>query len=269
MYHESWATNHESQFAEVEMDERCCGVCKFALPAHDAPQGTFFCACHPQTPGEPRLVRRDAYCCRFEAKPKPVDRPEVVQPADGKTKLIPLTKGKVAMVDAADFESLCRFKWHAIKAGPNYYACRKDKCRSILMHREIMQPPEGMVVDHKKPPTLNNRRENLRVCTQAQNRYNTRHYGNKSEFKGVTPKGDKWEARIKHKGVTQHLGIYDDPAQAARVWDRKAVELYGEFAWLNFPDEIRGRIICLKGTIRLHACVWGKLTKVRRSRRRR
>jgi len=260
--------SHWSQVTEIEMDERCCANCKFALPAHDAPEGSFFCASHPATPGEPRLVRCDACCCRFEARPKPVDRPEVVQPEDGRIKLIPLTKGKVAMVDAADFEPLSRFKWHAIKVGPNYYACSRKNGRTILMHREIMQPPKGMVVDHKKPPTLNNCRENLRVCTQAQNRYNTRHYGEKSPYKGVTPRGDKWEAQIKHKGVTQRLGIYDDPAEAARVRDRKAVELFGEFAWLNFPDEVRGRIIRLQGTIRLHACAWGRLTKVRRRRTR-
>lgn len=82
----------------------------------------------------------------------------------------------------------------------------------------------------------------------------------------MTPKGDKWEARIRYRGVTHRLGIYDDPAEAVRVRDRKAIELFGEFAWQNFPDEVRGRIICLQGTIRLRACVWSKLTKVRRRR---
>jgi len=242
------------------MDERCCGNCKFALPGHDLPAGTFVCVSHPEAPGEPKLVPCQGCCRRFAAQPKPVDRPEVVQPEDGKTKLIPLTRGKVAMVDAADFEWLSRFKWHAVKAGSNYYACRKEGGKDILMHRQIMQPPEGMVVDHKEPPTLNNHRENLRVCTQAQNRYNTRHFGRQSEFKGVRPHGDKWEGRINHKGVKYRLGLYDDPAEAARARDRKAAELCGEYAWLNFPNEIKGRIIFLKGTIRLRSCLRGRLT---------
>lgn len=246
------------------MDERCCGNCKFALPGHDMPEGTFFCANHPDSLGEPRLVPSCACCCRFEVKPKPVDRPEVSQPPDGKTKLIPLTKGKVAMVDAADFERLSQFRWHAIKVGPNYYACRKDKGSSVLMHREIMQPPEGMVVDHMKFNSLNNKRENLRVCTQAENRYNTRPYGRKSPFKGVTPKGDKWEAKIKHRGKTEHLGTFDDPAQAARVRDRMAIKLFGEYAWLNFPEELR--VVKVSGTIRLQIRPRGRLSKVRRRR---
>jgi hypothetical protein len=232
------------------------------------PEGTFFCANHPDALGEPKLVHCRQCCCgRFEAKPKPVDRPEVTQPADGKTKLIPLTKGKVALVDAADFERLRRFKWHAIKVGPNYYACRKENGRSILMHREIMQPPEGMVVDHAKYNSLNNKRENLRVCTQAQNRYNTRHYGRKCPYKGVTPRGDQWEGQIKHKGVTHRLGLYDNPAEAARARDRKAIELFGEYAWLNFPDELR--IVYLSGTIRLRACVRDCPLRMKRSKAKR
>jgi len=246
------------------MDEHCCGNCKFALAGHDLPEGTFVCVCHPEAEGEPKLMKSEGRCGRFEAKPKPVDRPEVVQPEDGKTKLIPLTKGKVAMVDPEDFERLNQFKWHAIKVGPNYYACSRKNGRTILMHREIMQPPAGMVVDHKKAPTLNNHRANLRVCTQAQNRYNTRPYGRRSPYKGVTPRGDKWEAKIKHRGVTQVLGIFDDPAQAARVRDRKAIQLCGEYAWLNFPNEFR--FVDLKGTIHLRSCVRGYLSVQRRTR---
>jgi len=71
-------------------------------------------------------------------------------------------------------------------------------------------------------------------------------------------------AQIKHKGVTQRLGLYDDPAEAARVRDRKAVELFGEYAWLNFPDEVQGRIINLRGTIHVRSGAWARLTVIRR-----
>ncbi len=244
--------------------------CKFALPGHDLPEGTFICVCHPDCEGEPKLMKDCACCCRFEARPKPVDRPEVVQPADGKTKLIPLTKGKAALVDVGDFERLGRFKWHAIKVGPNYYACSRKNGKTILMHREIMQPPEGMVVDHRKAPTLNNRRSNLRVCTQAQNRYNTKHYGKKSPYKGVTPKGDKWEAKIKHRGVTHLSGSTTIRPRRPASRDRKAIKLFGEYAWLNFPDEVKVRIVSFSGRIHLRSCVWGRavIRKSRRARRR-
>jgi len=68
-------------------------------------------------------------------------------------------------------------------------------CANCKFALPAHEAPEGMVVDHKKAPTLNNHRENLRICTQAQNRYNTRHYGHKSPYKGVFPEGDKWGHR--------------------------------------------------------------------------
>ena len=106
------------------------------------------------------------------------------------------------------------------------------------MHREIMHAPDGMVVDHKNRNGIDNRPDNLRVCTPAQNEYNKAPRGKRSRFKGVYPDGDKWYAVIKHKGETYYLGTFDDEIAAAKARDRKAYELEGEFAYLNFPEEI-------------------------------
>ena len=65
--------------------------------------------------------------------------------------------------------------------------------------------------------------------------------GKRSRFKGVYPDGDKWYAMIKHQGVTYYLGTFDDEVEAAKARDRKAYELEGEYAYLNFPDEILGK----------------------------
>ena len=105
------------------------------------------------------------------------------------------------------------------------------------MHQFIMRPPKGKVVDHIDGNGLNNRRANLRLCTPRQNRRNTRPRRKTSAFLGVSRRGSKYLARIKHDGRQLYLGLFDDEIEAARARDRKACELFGEFAWLNFPDD--------------------------------
>ena len=231
------------------MCDRTCANCAYVCGVRKGPKGMLVCANCPEAPGDLTRVQGDGCCPRFRAKPEPVVRLEPPAPPDERTKLIPLTKGKFAMVDAADFEWLNQFKWHAIKVADNYYACRKEGGKSILMHRQIMNPPKGMVVDHKNHTTLDNHRCNLRVCTQAQNLYNTRSHS-RSGYKGVSPKGDKWEAKIKHRGQWYHLGLFDDPVEAARARDRMAVKLFGEYAWLNLPEEVHDPVTELAGAAR-------------------
>jgi len=100
-----------------------------------------------------------------------------------------------------------------------------------------------MVVDHKDGNGLNDRRSNLRVCTQQQNLYNSRPHGRSSRFKG--PCWDKakrrWVVYIRHDGRNVFIGRFRDEAEAARAYDHKAYELFGEYAYLNFPEEIKGR----------------------------
>jgi hypothetical protein len=187
-------------------------------------------------PGQMREVLPNGTCPNFRPKPQPPLRVEPPEPPFPGTALIPLTKGLHALVDAADAEWLSKYKWHALVTENGVYAARSAGPKTILMHREIMQPPPGMQVDHKELDSLDNRRENLRVCTPEQNCYNTRSHGGVSGFKGVTPHRDKWEAKISIRGETLHLGLYDDPVEAAKVRDRKALELQGPFAYLNFPE---------------------------------
>ncbi|HSW00923.1 MAG TPA: HNH endonuclease [Sedimentisphaerales bacterium] len=182
--------------------------------------------------------------------------------ANCRSALIPLTRNTVAVVDIEDFEWLRRHKWHAKKLGGNFYACRHEKGRTILMHREIMKAPQGMVVDHRRDNTLNNRRRNLRICTQAQDRANSKPHGSRSGFKGVYPQGDKWYGLVERNGKQHYAGTFPTPIEAARSRDRLAVKLFGEYAWLNFPDEIR--IVSLGGTIRVRVRIVAELTVVKR-----
>lgn len=155
----------------------------------------------------------------------------LIQPEE--YKLIPLTQGKFAMVDNDDFEYLSQFNW-CYKEG---YA----ENRSLgMMHRVILKVTDPKVfVDHRKHNTLDNRKSELRLCDIRKNRRNSKPYKNStSVYKGVSwaKHVDKWVAQLTHVGKNYHLGLFDDEIECAKVYDRKAIELHGEFARLNFPE---------------------------------
>ena len=115
------------------------------------------------------------------------------------SKEIPLTQGKVAIVDDADFDWLNQWKWHYAAAGYAARAAGGRKNRHILyMHRLITDAPAEAHVDHRDHDGLNNRRNNLRIATPSQNRYNTRLSRGSSKYKGVrySTRGKMWVAVI-------------------------------------------------------------------------
>lgn len=96
-------------------------------------------------------------------------------------------------------------------------------------------PPEDMEIDHIDHNPANNRIENLRLTTKAQNQWNQRVRTGSSQFKGViwNKRDRRWQAQIKYAGVHQSLGYFTDETQAARAYDRAARALMGEFAHVN------------------------------------
>jgi hypothetical protein len=109
-----------------------------------------------------------------------------------------------------------------------------------LLHRLIMTCPPGMVIDHIDGNKLNNKRNNLRVCTRQQNTFNSkRNAKNNSGYKGVylhkQPGGRSlWRARIKINYKTIHLGLFEDPRDAGLAYDVAAIKYFGVFARPNF-----------------------------------
>jgi hypothetical protein len=163
-------------------------------------------------------------------------------------KKIELTKGYVALVSDVDYEWAMQWKWYAQETDGRVYATRKDynggEQKTSYMHREILarklerQLRKGELVDHREGIGLDNRRGNLRPATGTQNQSNRSgpNKNNTSGFLGVTwnKQARKWQARIVLAGKHKFLGLYSDPAEAARVRDEAALELHGEFAKTNF-----------------------------------
>ena len=163
---------------------------------------------------------------------------------------IQLTKsGRVALIDDVDYESVSRFKWSLFR--PNLhlaYAQRIEKGKAILLHRVIMNAPDGVLVDHRDSNGLNNQRHNLRLCSPTQNACNKRKHIQRfsSRFKGVfwlpvytsgTRKGrlhaKPWVAQItyQHRTISR---FFKTENEAAMAYDQLARTMHGEFARPNF-----------------------------------
>lgn len=154
------------------------------------------------------------------------------------TKIILLSQGKQAIVDAEDYDFLMQWKWSAGKStSGNFYATRSiyepGSKTSVLMHRVILGSPAGLQVDHRDGNGLNNTRSNLRLATPAQNNRNRRRSSvNRSGFKGVCWHRErrKWRAQITINNKSVHLGYFSSREEAANTYKNAAIETYGEFA---------------------------------------
>lgn len=155
-------------------------------------------------------------------------------------KIILLTRGKVTLVDEQDYESLSKFTWHCTNNG---YAARRlrdweDTENSlVLMHRVILKVPIGKYADHIDMNTLNNRRSNLRICTNSQNMFNSLHKKpNIVGFKGITidtrpfRKQLTYRVQIYINGKNTTVGYFTDLKLAKQAYLETAKKHHGEFA---------------------------------------
>lgn len=155
------------------------------------------------------------------------------------SKQIPLTKGKFAIVDDADYDWLAKHKWFY---DGESYAVRKAGNVNLSMHRVVLNASGPVVVDHINGDGLDNRRQNLRIVTQAQNLYNKRpnQRPKTSQYKGVSlnKKVNRWQAFIKKGDERRYLGLYDSEEDAARAYNAAARHYFGEHAYINdVPDD--------------------------------
>lgn len=153
-------------------------------------------------------------------------------------KTINLTRGYKTIIDDVDFEKVSNHKWHVF--GTHKYAGRDivvdGKSKKLLLHRFIMNPKDGMEVDHINGDKLDNRRSNLRIATHRQNCSNHPGYG---EYKGVhevknRPLKKRFCTRIMVDGKNLYIGYFKTLEEAKAAYDSAAMTLYGEFARTNF-----------------------------------
>lgn len=158
-------------------------------------------------------------------------------------KEIPLTQGKVALVDDDDFERVNQHKWYC-NHGYAYRSVNigKKKYIKVAMHRFINNTPDELETDHINGNKLDNRKCNLRNCTAKQNKWNTKIIAsNTTGYKGVDIRKRKRKngiyesirATIYVDGKLKYLGKFDDLEDAARAYNREAIKHFGEFANLN------------------------------------
>lgn len=188
-----------------------------------------------------------------------VERPEPV--------LVPLGRsGRFALVDAADAERVNQFRWRlkTKKSQPDRAYVQRSLPRAErttitnqTLHNFVLGCPSGQYVDHWDGDGLNNQRTNLRECAPRQNATNVTSSKRQKlgGYKGVSwnPRAKKWQASIgageirpNGKRKQLYLGVFTDPAAAARAYDTAALLHFGEFACVNFPSPQSGHLTTLE-----------------------
>lgn len=155
---------------------------------------------------------------------------------------ITLANGGQAVIDDQAFDLVNRYRWCETSRGYVATSLWVDGKKPILfMHRLVMDSPAGMHVDHINHNKLDNRRSNLRTCTNMQNQWNSsKHIDNTSGHKGVSwsKSEKKWQVLIQHNKNRKHLGFFNDKELAAKAYNKAALRLFGNFANLNEVNTI-------------------------------
>ena len=140
-----------------------------------------------------------------------------------------------AIIDAEDADMCMKYKWQLTHIGRDkspYVSTQSSK--TLYLQNAIMKHKEGYMVDHINWDTLDNRKCNLRHVTHSQNLMNRGpQKDNKSGYKGVSKRRNKWHARITENGNIHVLGDYNTPELAALAYNEASIKYHGEFGYIN------------------------------------
>jgi hypothetical protein len=201
--------------------------------------GDFLAAAHEVARGNGRFCNKSC-ATKALSRARRQLRSILPHPTDPDARLIPLTRGKFAIVDAGDAERVASVLWTATGRDGRWYGYRKmpDTGATESLQNFVLGLPHSEVVDHAAGNGLDCRRRNLRHTDRTGNGCNKRiSRRNKSGYKGVTffPETGRWAAKIKFRNRQRHIGYFATPEAAAQAYDAAARELHGEFACVNFP----------------------------------
>lgn len=152
--------------------------------------------------------------------------------------MIELTQGKRAVVDDCHADKCKAHRWWAVRTERNFYAQARIAGRNVYLHRWLFGHL-GRRLDHKNGDGLDNRQENVRPASHAQNMANKRKQQWKdgretvSQFKGVYRNRKRWQARIEHDGQATYLGSFRTEWEAATAYNLAAAQYFGTFACEN------------------------------------
>lgn len=145
--------------------------------------------------------------------------------------------GKKAIIDDSDLDIVSKYRWFLSRDNMVYSSMRVGISetgliirRNIALHQLILNTRGlGIIVDHKDHNRLNNKRENLRTCSNAQNGQNRRPNSGR-KYKGITEENGKYRVRIQANGKRYNLGVYADLEQAVLAYNAKAKLVHGDYA---------------------------------------
>ena len=192
----------------------------------------------------PDMVNGKSRSCFKCSKARPIQYED-----NGEFIIATTPNGKQFIFDREDLAVVSCYQWGVAKRNVVASVWSTDRLvnEAVLLHRVIMNPPSGYVVDHINGDPTNNRRSNLRICSQKQNMQNQgKRPHNTSGYKGVKRAGNKWVAKVSGRII----GRFDTAEEAAHAYDDESRRLYGEFACVNFPrpgerSAITGKILPL------------------------
>lgn len=205
--------------------------------ARKKPRSYFWKYEHDQCPGCDGIKARPAeLCTRCRSKNRPVKRLVVAQPDDPTIRYIPLTRGKVAIVDSEDYERVLAMSpvWQANwdSKGNHFYAAARVDGKGVQMHRVVLDAPRGTEVDHKRiDDTLDNRKSNLRIATRSMQCFHQKPKStNKTGVPGVQWRESRkcWAVDISKGGKRFYLGQFVTFEEATRVRIDAEMRLFGE-----------------------------------------